>query len=91
MTEYQRIIGLPEDKEHNLVASLLVPPLLYTVGATLSVRFDETEHPLLLTGVQEGTGSFVQFTFENLNAIRNEPARENPQQPSDFNSLWSDL
>ena len=91
MSEYQRIIGLPEDKEHNLVASLLVPPLLYTVGATLSVRFDETEHPLLLTGVQEGTGSFVQFTFENLNAIRNEPARENPQQPSDFNSLWSDL
>lgn len=91
MTAYQRIIGLPEDKEHNLVASLLVPSLLYTVGTTLLVRFDEAEHALLLTGVHEATGSFVQFTFENLNAIRNEPVRENPQQSSDFNSLWSDL
>lgn len=91
MTEYQRIIGLPENKEQNRPASLLVPPLLYTVGTTLLVRIDDHEHRLLLTNVQESTGTFVQFSFENLDAAHSDPAPEETHLPTDFNSLWSDL
>lgn len=90
MTEYQRVIGLPEDKAHNHVATLLAPPLLYAVGMTVQTRIDDTEHALLLTGEQEATGSFVQFTFENLDAVA-APAPEQTHQSGDFNSVWSEL
>ncbi|WP_127477592.1 hypothetical protein [Sulfurivermis fontis] len=94
-TEYQRVIGLPETKEPPQPQTLLTPPLLFSVGATLLVQFDHSEHRLLLTGLRETTGSFAQFTFENLGPASTDSGGKKPGStpgsPSDYTSLWNEL
>jgi hypothetical protein len=95
LTEYQRIINIPEIKEPPQPQTLLVPPVLFGVGTTLLVQFDNSEHNLILSGLRERTGSFAQFTFEDLGpsntgtgAIRPDTS---PSHPTDYSSLWTDL
>jgi hypothetical protein len=94
LTEFQRIIGLPEVKEPPQPQSLLAPPLLFGVGSTLLVQFDHTEHRLMLTGLLESTGSFSKFSFEDLGSTgATAPAKADTHggQPADYSNLWNDL
>jgi hypothetical protein len=94
LTEFQRIIGLPEVKEPPQPQSLLAPPLLFGVGSTLLVQFDHTEHRLMLTGLLESTGSFSKFSFEDLGSTgATAPAKTDTHggQPADYSNLWNDL
>ncbi len=92
LTEYQRVIGLPERKEPERSQTLLTPPVMFAVGNTILVQFDGGGHSLMLTGLLENTGSFAQFTFEDLgSAAGSPPASKAPTLPPEFNSLWSDL
>lgn len=95
LTEYQRVIGLPETKEQAQPQSLLAPPMLFSVGTTLLVQFDHAEHSLMLTGLRESTGSFAQFTFEDLGPSGSESRGKKPgtppAHPADYSSLWTDL
>lgn len=95
LTEYQRIIGLPEIKDPPQPQSLLAPPMLFSVGTTLLVQFEHHEHRLMLTGLRESTGSYAQFTFEDLDASGGTPEAQSPNQahtpPTDYSSLWSEL
>ncbi len=94
LTEFQRIIGLPEIKDPPQPQSLLAPPLLFSVGTTLLVQFDHTEHRLMLTGLLESTGSFSKFTFEDLGSTGGDaPAKPDSLagQPGDYSTLWTDL
>jgi len=95
MTEYQRVIALPESTEPPQPRTLLTPPLLFSSGTTLLVQFGPAEHRLLLTGQLESTGSFAQFTFEDHGSTAAKPAHRTPEQhpgvPADYTSLWTEL
>ncbi len=95
LTEYQRIIGLPESKEPAQSQSLLAPPMLFSVGTMLLVQFEHAEHRLMLSRQLESTGSFAQFTFEDLGPITDKTAAKRPDtspgNPADYSSLWTDL
>lgn len=92
-TEYQRVIGLPETKEPPQPQTLLAPPMSFRIGTTVLVRFDHSEHRLMLTGLRETTGSFAQFTFEDLGPAGADSGGKKPgaTPPSDYSSLWNEL
>jgi len=92
LSEYQRVIGLPELKEPPQPQSLLVPPMLFSVGTTLLVLFDHSEHKLMLTQQLESTGAYAQFAFEDLGTSGGTTgSAAQPGRPADYASLWTDL
>ncbi len=95
MTEYQRVIALPESAEPPQPKTLLTPPLLFGIGTTLLVQFGQAEHRLLLTGQLESTGSFAQFAFEDQGSTSAKSVHKAPEQhpgaPADYTSLWTEL
>ena len=93
LSEYQRVIGLPEREQTRQLQSLLTPPLMFAVGNTVLVQFDGHEHSIMLTDLHENTGSFSQFVFEDLGLAngRTKPSAAPSDLPPEFNSLWSDL
>lgn len=94
LTEFQRVIGLPENKEPPQPQSLLAPPMLFSVGTNLLVQFDHTEHNLILTQQLESTGAYARFAFEDLGSTGAGGLKRtdsHPGKPADYSSLWTDL
>lgn len=91
-TETQRVILLPQGGEQP--PSLLAPPLLFNVGTLLLVTAGVREQRLQLTGLLESTGSFAQFVYDDLDGTNDSTGHETgqqPDQPSDYSALWTDL
>jgi hypothetical protein len=88
---YQRSLLLPQIVAIQQPATLLLPAINHHVGNDVLVYSSGKDRLVRLTKLLENTGTFAQFHFAMVEQPDNKPGKKEPDEPRDFDSLWSSI
>ena len=90
--DFQRALLLPELKAIRKSVSLITSIRLYNSGEEILMHIPGKDVSITLQKIKQDSGSFVQFTFNNLDGNNVDSHRESVSiRDDEFEDLWSEL